>query len=49
MNYTKPQVTVMGEAVRVIQSPIAKPGSFYDGVVHGIPNPLVGPAYDLDE
>jgi len=47
MNYTKPEVTVLGQAVGVIENRIGKLGStFTDG-----PNgpKVVPPAYDLDE
>ncbi len=46
MNYTKPEVAVLGEAVRVIETRIPhKPtGSVLD---NGVKN--FNPAYDLDE
>jgi hypothetical protein len=45
MNYTKPQVAVLGKAVRVIESLTAK-GTYH--VPDGILMPL-NAAYDLDE
>ena len=49
MNYTKPEVAVLGEAVRVIENQTAKINTLgRDGVVA----PFVGQlnaAYDLDE
>jgi hypothetical protein len=46
MNYTKPQVAVLGQASVVIaQHEKAIPGIF-DGV---LPVPYLNPAYDLDE
>lgn len=43
MNYTKPEVTVLGEATRVIENnPQIKSGTSFDGS-------QVDPAYDLDE
>jgi hypothetical protein len=46
MNYTKPQVAVIGEAVRVIEA-------FVKANPHVILDPpytvLLNPAYDLDE
>jgi hypothetical protein len=44
MNYTKPQVAVLGQAVCVIEQVPNKLGHTYDG----IPAQL-DPAYDLDE
>ncbi len=44
MNYTKPEVEVLGQAVRVIEGTTNKTGSFPDG----LKSPIV-PAYDLDE
>ena len=50
MNYTKPEVAVLGQAVRVIEMTRLKiNGTQYDGVTKGVPNPLFNPAYDLDE
>jgi hypothetical protein len=48
MNYTKPEVRVLGEAVCVIEqvTPHSKPGGSFDGV--GAPM-LINNAYDLDE
>jgi len=49
MNYTKPEVAVLGEAVRVIEQFGQKQnGTTYDGTVNGIPRPLLN-AYDLDD
>jgi hypothetical protein len=47
MNYTKPEVAVLGEAVRVIENRMSK-GQVpnYDGPKH---QPFTTPAYDLDE
>jgi len=43
MNYTKPEITVLGEAIRVIENNLSqKQGSAFDP---GQANP----AYDLDE
>jgi hypothetical protein len=45
MNYTKPEVAVLGKAVRVIESRTAKGRiTVYDGFPHD-----GNPAYDLDE
>jgi hypothetical protein len=46
MNYTKPEVAVLGEAVDVIESiPRTKPSTaVFDGV-----QPKLTAAYDLDE
>ncbi len=46
MNYTKPEVAVLGDAVRVIELRGTKTGSQSDGV--GQPK-ILNPAYDLDE
>ena len=46
MNYTKPEVAVLGEAVRVIEQVPNKLGTSSDGV--GKPR-ILNPAYDLDE
>jgi hypothetical protein len=47
MDYTKPEVAVLGNADRLIGgATIPKPGNFSDG--HNSPN-TVTPAYDLDE
>jgi len=48
MNYTKPEVAVLGEAVNVIEHSFQKVGLAVDG------NPraqqlAIAPAYDLDE
>jgi hypothetical protein len=47
MNYTKPEVAVLGQAVLVIEGqPLNKiQGSVFDGTNR----PLHVPAYDLDE
>jgi len=45
MNYTKPEVAVLGKAVRVIES-LTKGGHNSDAI--GVPGKLT-PAYDLDE
>ena len=48
MNYTKPEVAVLGTAVRVIeQIPTQKRSTSVDGGV--APNNKPTPAYDLDE
>jgi len=47
MNYTKPQVAVLGQAVRVIESHNAKTSPTIDGTVPT--TTYVNPAYDLDE
>jgi hypothetical protein len=45
MTYTKPEVAVLGEAVRVIEQRTAKtPHVVLDGM-----QPKLNPAYDLDE
>ena len=46
MNYTKPEVAVLGEAVRVIEN-VGKSGTLFDGI--GQPKKATNPAYDLDE
>ncbi len=46
MNYTKPEVAVLGEAVRVIENRQTKPSTF---VSDGIGVPKLTAAYDLDE
>jgi hypothetical protein len=43
MNYTKPEVAVLGEAVRVIEGHVKGQGSADGGKL-----PVI-PAYDLDE
>ena len=45
MNYTKPEVTLLGEAVRVIEVTHIKDGT---GNLDS-PFPRKNPAYDLDE
>jgi hypothetical protein len=48
MNYTKPEVAVLGPAVRVIERVIGKqPTGTFDG--KPLPPNKVLPAYDLDE
>ena len=50
MNYNKPAIEVLGEAVRVIQG--SKPQGIADGQHDGQGNSLVNsvpPAYELDE
>lgn len=48
MNYTKPKVAVLGEAVRVIEMfPLVKGTSGSDGIL--TQHQVVNPAYDLDE
>jgi hypothetical protein len=48
MNYTKPEVAVLGQAVRVIENTLHVKGSH--GTPDGIaPKPFTLPAYDLDE
>ena len=42
MNYKKPEVTILGQAVSVIEVTHRKPGIASDGQA-------VNPAYDLDE
>jgi hypothetical protein len=44
MNYTKPAVAVLGEAVQVIQGQKQTPNFLDGGDRH-----IVKPAYDLDE
>ncbi len=44
MEYTKPEVTVVGQAIDVIESIPAKGGSVNDGTLEQL-----DPAYDLDE
>jgi hypothetical protein len=48
MNYTKPEVAVLGQAVSVIEHRLQKGLNFIDGAV-GQPPTAVAPAYDLDE
>jgi hypothetical protein len=45
MNYTKPQVAVLGEAVRVIEAGV----KFQPNISDGPPMLTHNPAYDLDE
>ncbi len=49
MNYTKPEVEVLGLAKNVIEQPSGSKGtSSSDGTTPDGPG-LIGPAYDLDE
>jgi hypothetical protein len=47
MNYTKPEVAVLGHAVGVIEDRITKPVTFQNDGVGGPKN--LASAYDLDE
>jgi hypothetical protein len=47
MNYTKPEVAVLGEAVRVIESHVKGTIGTPDG--GQFPKNRLSPAYDLDE
>jgi len=47
MNYTKPEVAVLGQASAVIEHTTVKFGQQIDGL-NG-PKTAVSPAYDLDE
>jgi hypothetical protein len=47
MNYTKPQVAVLGKAVRVIEKFIKDYGVYPDGALPQ--SQWFTPAYDLDE
>ena len=44
MNYTKPEVAILGKAVQVIEQTSSKPSA-----IVGDGSFLVNPAYDLDE
>jgi hypothetical protein len=44
MNYTKPELSELGQATDVIESQIKGSGTF-----DGLNRPLIPPAYDLDE
>jgi hypothetical protein len=46
MNYTKPEVTLLGEAVNVIEQRTSKTPQ---QVFEGINKPKLNAAYDLDE
>jgi hypothetical protein len=46
MNYTKPEVAVLGEAVCVIESRTQK---ILGTPTDGVPSKKFNPAYDLDE
>ncbi len=45
MTYTKPQIALIGDAARVIQSTLEKDGS----TVADGQSPRINPAYDLDD
>ena len=45
MNYTKPEVAVLGPAVSVIENFVSKPRSTSSDAT----KTLINPAYDLDE
>jgi hypothetical protein len=47
MNYTKPQIAVIGEAVRVIEA--APHFKNYPANADGLMQVTINPAYDLDE
>jgi hypothetical protein len=47
MNYAKPEVAVLGQAVRVIESLAKTVHQIFDGAKQ--PLKAVNPAYDLDE
>ena len=49
MNYTKPQVATLGQAVRVIENltPVKPNTPYTDG--NNMIQPFHNPAYDLDE
>ncbi len=46
MNYTKPEVAVLGEAIRVIENRVSKPST---AIIEAIGVPKMNPAYDFDE
>jgi hypothetical protein len=46
MNYTKPEVVVLGHAAQVIEGSLIKLGSFADSQSAHL---AIVPAYDLDE
>ena len=46
MNYTKPEVAVLGQAGNVIEGSLIKLGNFMDSQGSHI---AVSPAYDLDD
>lgn len=49
MNYTKPEVAVLGEAVRVVEGTQSKNTvSAFDALTHQLGKQVI-PAYDLDE
>jgi len=47
MNYTKPEVAVLGKAVRVIE--LVQGGKISGTPADSAPGYTVNPAYDLDE
>lgn len=47
MNYSKPEIDVLGDATRVIDIVQGKPGGSIDAQTQS--TGLTGPAYDLDE
>ncbi len=48
MTYTKPEVAVLGQAVRVVEQNVLQKGNF--PLTEFIPDrPRVNPAHDLDE
>ena len=49
MNYTKPEVAVLGQAVHVIEGSQTKSISALDGAGKLPRNKVAPPAYDLDE
>jgi hypothetical protein len=46
MNYTKPEVAVLGEAVRIISQRTLKSNT---AIIEAIGVPRLNPSYDLDE
>lgn len=46
MNYTKPEVVVLGDAAQVIEGSLIKLGAFTDSQGSHL---AITPAYDLDE
>jgi hypothetical protein len=46
MNYTKPKVAVLGEAVLIIEQRTIKSNT---AIIEAIGVPRLNPAYDLDE
>jgi hypothetical protein len=47
MTYSKPEISILGKAAKVIESMDQKPQGSIDAVTGSTQNP--GPAYDLDE